>query len=46
MKAREKPHYVNNKEFLAAITEYRSKVHRAKELGKPGVLSKQRGQAE
>ncbi len=27
--------YVNNKEFLAAITEYRHKVQKAKELGKP-----------
>ena len=28
-------YYVNNKEFLAAITEYRQKVHDAKELGQP-----------
>ena len=34
-KKKQTEYYVNNKEFLAAITEYRSKVHRAKELGKP-----------
>ena len=28
-------YYVNNKEFLAAITDYRQKVHAAKEAGKP-----------
>ena len=28
-------YYVNNKEFLYAISEYRSKVHEAKELGAP-----------
>ena len=28
-------HYVNNKEFLAAITEYRQKVLTAKEVGDP-----------
>ena len=28
-------YYVNNKEFLAAITEYRRKVHAAKEADKP-----------
>ena len=28
-------YYVNNKEFLAAITEYRQKVLAAKEAGKP-----------
>ena len=27
--------YVNNKEFLAAITDYRQKVHAAKEADKP-----------
>ncbi|AMO43150.1 RNA polymerase sigma factor for latetranscription [Cyanophage S-RIM32] len=34
-RTKNKEYYVNNKEFLAAITEYRSKVQRAKELGKP-----------
>ena len=34
-KRKQTEYYVNNKEFLAAITEYRSKVQRAKELGKP-----------
>ena len=28
-------YYVNNKEFLAAITDYRQKVHAAKEAGDP-----------
>ena len=28
-------YYVNNKEFLAAITDYRQKVHAAKEAGNP-----------
>ena len=28
-------YYVNNKEFLAAITDYRQKVHAAKEADKP-----------
>ena len=28
-------YYVNNKEFLAAITDYRQKVHTAKEADKP-----------
>ena len=28
-------YYVNNKEFLAAITDYREKVHAAKEADKP-----------
>ena len=28
-------YYVNNKEFLAAITDYRDKVYAAKEAGKP-----------
>ena len=28
-------YYVNNKEFLAAITDYRQKVHAAKEANKP-----------
>ena len=34
-RTKNKEYYVNNKEFLAAITEYRSKVQRAKEQGKP-----------
>ena len=34
-KKKQTEYYVNNKEFLAAITEYRAKVHRARELGKP-----------
>ena len=34
-KKKQTEYYVNNKEFLAAITEYRDKVQRAKELGKP-----------
>ena len=32
---RAKQHYVNNKEFLAAITDYREKVFAAKEADKP-----------
>ena len=34
-KRKQTEYYVNNKEFLAAITEYRSKVLLAKELDKP-----------
>ena len=34
-RTKNKEYYVNNKEFLAAITEYRSKVQAAKEQGKP-----------
>ena len=34
-KRKQTEYYVNNKEFLAAITEYRYKVQKAKELGKP-----------
>ena len=34
-KRKQTEYYVNNKDFLAAITEYRIKVQRAKELGKP-----------
>tara|TARA_B100000035_G_scaffold66095_1_gene53926 strand:- start:6214 stop:6708 length:495 start_codon:yes stop_codon:yes gene_type:complete len=34
-KRKQTEYYVNNKEFLAAIVEYRNKVHRAKELDKP-----------
>lgn len=32
---KKKEHYVNNKEFLEAITVYRNKVIKAKELGEP-----------
>ena len=34
-KRKQTEYYVNNKEFLAAITEYRDKVIRAKEQDKP-----------
>ena len=34
-KRKQTEYYVNNKEFLAAITEYRNKVLHAKETGKP-----------
>ena len=34
-KRKRSEHYVNNKEFLAAITVYRQKVHAAKESGDP-----------
>lgn len=33
--AQKKPHYVNNKEFSAAVVEYVKKVNVAKELGEP-----------
>ena len=32
---KKKEHYVNNKEFLEAITVYRNKVLKSKELGEP-----------
>jgi len=35
MKRKKTEYYVNNKEFLAAITDYREKVHAAKESGDP-----------
>ena len=35
MKRKKTEYYVNNKEFLAAITDYRQKVHAAKEAGDP-----------
>ena len=35
MKRKKTEYYVNNKEFLAAITDYRHKVHAAKEAGDP-----------
>ena len=34
-KRKKTEYYVNNKEFLAAITDYREKVHAAKESGDP-----------
>ena len=34
-KRKQTEYYVNNKEFLAAIVEYRNKVHDAKELDQP-----------
>ena len=34
-KRKQTEYYVNNKEFLAAITDYRQKVHAAKEAGNP-----------
>ena len=34
-KRKQTEYYVNNKEFLAAITEYRQKVHSAREQDKP-----------
>jgi len=34
-KRKQTEYYVNNKEFLAAIVEYRDKVHTAKELEQP-----------
>jgi hypothetical protein len=34
-KRRRSEHYVNNKEFLAAIVEYKAKVRRAQEQGEP-----------
>ena len=33
MKRKKTEYYVNNKEFLAAITVYRQKVHAAEEAG-------------
>lgn len=33
VRTKNKEYYVNNKEFLAAIVEYRQKVHHAKETG-------------
>ena len=33
MKRKKTEYYVNNKEFLAAITDYREKVHAAEEAG-------------
>ena len=35
MKRKKTEYYVNNKEFLAAITVYRQKVHAAEEAGEP-----------
>ena len=35
MKRKKTEYYVNNKEFLAAISDYRQKVHAAKESGDP-----------
>ncbi len=35
MKRKKTEYYVNNKEFLAAITDYRHMVHAARESGKP-----------
>ncbi len=34
-KRRRSEHYVNNKDFLAAIVEYKAKVRRAQEQGEP-----------
>ena len=34
-KTTKKEHYVNNKEFLAAMVEYRKSVNRAKRYKKP-----------
>ena len=38
-KRKKTEYYVNNKEFLAAITDYREKVHAAKESGDPRPVS-------
>ena len=35
MPAKKKEHYLNNKEFLAALIDYKTKVNRAKEKGMP-----------
>jgi len=35
MPAKKKEHYLNNKEFLAALIDYKTKVNRAKERGMP-----------
>ena len=35
MKRKKTEYYVNNKEFLAAITVYREQVHAAEEAGEP-----------
>jgi len=41
MKAKNKPHYVDNKKFLQAMTEYRDKCRKAEEKGrkKPPVTN-------
>ena len=41
MKAKNKPHYVDNKKFLQAMTEYRDKCNKAEEKGrkKPPVTN-------
>ncbi len=40
-KAKNKPHYVDNKKFLQAMTEYRDKCNKAEEKGrkKPPVTN-------
>ena len=40
-KAKEKPHYVDNKKFLQAMIEYRDKCNKAEEKGrkKPEVTN-------